>query len=415
MLCWQGPEESGFTEVKRKMAIKIVILGSTGSIGRNTLEVIEGLGDRFEVKGLSTNRNLDEFQRQCEQICPSVVAVGDEAVFCKLAGKSKPSYIEKVLHGPEGLVALATMPDIDIVVNALVGGVGLMPTIKALEAGKRVALANKESLVMAGDIVLETARNCGGEIIPVDSEHSAVFQMLEGKPKNSIRRVVLTASGGPFRQSSLEKLAKVTVEDALNHPTWEMGRKITVDSATLANKGLEVIEAHHLFGLDYDRIKVLVHPQSIVHSMVEFVDDSLVAHLSKPDMKIPIQYALTYPERLSRNGYESGGLELSSLTFEEVRSDIFPTLGYAYEAGRKGGTAPAAYNAVNEVAVEKFLRREIPFNEIPVMVKWALQNHPYVEDPDLDQILAVDRWTRENTTHMMSGKQYEVNHEKGLN
>jgi len=399
------PELPALTEVMWEMANKVVILGSTGSIGRNTIEVIENLGERFEVKGLSTNRNIGELLHQCRMTRPSVVSVGDESAYRKLAGESRPYYIDKVLYGAEGLVALATMPDVDIVVNALVGSVGLVPTIKALETGKRVALANKESLVMAGDIVLETARRCGGEVIPVDSEHSAVFQLLEGKPKHSIRKIILTASGGPFRQSSPERIARVTVEETLNHPTWEMGRKITVDSATLANKGLEVIEAHYLFGLDYDSIGVLVHPQSIIHSMVEFVDDSLVAHLSKPDMKIPIQYALTYPERISLDGCGPGGLELSSLTFEEVRGDIFPILGYAYEAGRRGGTAPAAYNAANEVAVDKFLRREIPFSEIAARVKWALRNHPYIEEPDLDQILAVDRWARENTVDMVPGRQ----------
>jgi 1-deoxy-D-xylulose-5-phosphate reductoisomerase len=270
--------------------------------------------------------------------------------------------------------------------------------------GRRVALANKESLVMAGDIVFETARQGGGEVIPVDSEHSAVFQLLDGKAMESVRKIILTASGGPFREISPEKLENVSVEEALNHPTWDMGRKITVDSATLANKGLEVIEAHHLFQLEYDRIGVLVHPQSIVHSMVEFVDDSLWAHMSEPDMKIPIQYALTFPERMPLNGRTGRGLELTSLTFEEVRRDIFPILGYAYEAGRRGGTAPAAFNAANEVAVEKFLQREIPFNDITVMVKWALDNHPYVENPDLDKILSVDSWTREKANDVQAGK-----------
>ncbi len=380
------------------MVKSIVVLGSTGSIGRSTLEVIDSLRDRFTVVGISSNRSIDGLLEQCNAFRPRAVCIGDELVHAQFIENGKPAYLEEVYRGPSGLTELATMQGVDIVVNALVGGVGLEPTIASLRAGKRVALANKESLVMAGEIVLEAARQNGGEVVPVDSEHSAVFQLLQDKPRKSIRKVILTASGGPFRQSTPEKLAHVSVEEALDHPTWDMGRKITVDSATLANKGLEVIEAHHLFGLDYDRIQVLVHPQSIVHSMVEMVDDSLLAHMSKPDMKIPIQYALTYPDRIPITIWGDGPLKLESLTFEKVRDDIFPTLGYAYKAGRRGGTAPVAYNAANEVAVERFLAREIAFNSIPLIVKWALDNHPFGEHPDLEQILNVDGWTRENTS-----------------
>lgn len=382
----------------------MVILGSTGSIGRKTIEVIGHLAGQFEIVGLSTNRNTGELRKQCELAKPHAVAIADEAACSSIDSSGALGAVGAIYKGPEGLLKLASMPEADIVVNALVGGVGLAPTIEALKTGKRVALANKESLVMAGEIVLETASEGGGEVIPVDSEHSALFQLLDGKSKECVRRIILTASGGPFRESPAEMLESVSVEETLRHPTWDMGMKITVDSATLANKGLEVIEAHHLFGLDYDRITVLVHPQSIVHSMVEFVDDSVWAHMSKPDMKIPIQYALTFPERIPLNEYGEGVLRLESLTFEEVREDIFPTLKYAYDAGRRGGTAPVAFNAANEIAVERFLERKVPFNEIPVMIRWALEHHPYVAHPKMDEILAVDGWTREKVRELETGK-----------
>jgi 1-deoxy-D-xylulose-5-phosphate reductoisomerase len=379
------------------MLKNVVVLGSTGSIGRSVIEVLGKLPDRFRVRGLSAHRNIEEFRRQCALMRSSIVAITDERACGEFLRNGRPDCVEKVFSGTGGLIELAKLPGVDIVVNALVGGVGLVPTIEALRAGKRVALANKESLVMAGDIILEMVKSGLGELIPVDSEHSAMFQLLDGKPRDTVRRVILTASGGPFRDIMPEMLGSVSVEDALKHPTWDMGRKITVDSATLANKGLEVIEAHHLFGIDYERIHVLVHPQSIVHSIVEFVDGSLWAHMSKPDMRIPIQYALTFPERVPMDFSLRESLAPLSLGFEEVRNDLFPTLGYAYEAGRKGGTAPVAFNAANEVAVEKFLGREISFSEIPSFINWALAHHPYSKSPDLEGVLAVDTWTREKT------------------
>jgi 1-deoxy-D-xylulose-5-phosphate reductoisomerase len=253
---------------------------------------------------------------------------------------------------------------------------------------------------MAGDLILDMVKAGQGELIPVDSEHSAVFQLLSGKPRETVSRVILTASGGPFRDMAPEKLDKVSVEDALKHPTWDMGRKITVDSATLANKGLEVIEAHHLFGLDYEKIHVLVHPQSIVHSIVEFVDGSFLAHMSKPSMRIPIQYALTFPERMPMEISMRESLAPLALSFEDVKHDHFPTLGYAFDAGKKGGTAPAAFNAANEVAVEKFLGREISFPEIPSIINWAIAHHPYSKKPDLDAVLMVDTWTKEHARRL---------------
>lgn len=388
------------------MMKNVVVLGSTGSIGRKAVEVVGNLHGRFRVCGLSTHRNIGELRKQCALMRPAVVAITDESSRTEFLREGKPAGVQKVLAGVEALVQLATLPDADIVVNALVGGVGLVPTIEALRAGKRVALANKESLVMAGDLILETTRSGHGELIPVDSEHSAMFQLLDGKSRNTVRRVILTASGGPFRDIAPEMLGSISVEDALKHPTWDMGRKITVDSATLANKGLEVIEAHHLFGIDYDRIHVLVHPQSIVHSIVEFVDGSLWAHMSKPDMRIPIQYALTFPERIPMHISLRETLTPLSLSFEEVRSDLFPTLGYAYEAGKRGGTATVAFNAANEVAVDKFLERKISFLEIPSIIKWTLNHHPFSPTTDLEGILAVDGWARENAC-LLTKEDYE--------
>jgi 1-deoxy-D-xylulose-5-phosphate reductoisomerase len=301
----------------------------------------------------------------------------------------------------EGILRIATMPEVDIVLNALVGSIGLQPTIEALRVGKRIALANKEALVMGGDLVMKTARESNGEVIPVDSEHSAIFQVLDGKPEDSVDSIILTASGGPFKDYSPDQLKSITVSDALNHPVWEMGDKITVDSASLANKGLEVMEAHYLFGMEYNRIEVVVHPQSIIHSMVRFVDGSMIAQMGTPDMRLPIQYALTYPERVLR---KENGCDLVSegpLTFESVRDDLFPVLSIAYRAGIRGGTTPAAFNAANEEAAKGFLEEKLPFHRIPEIIERIVTEHPYSNIPAWDSLMDVDRWARKRAEELI--------------
>lgn len=297
--------------------------------------------------------------------------------------------------GPEALVEAATHSEVRIVINAVVGSAGLEATLAALRAGKRVALANKETLVMAGELVLQAAREGGGEIVPVDSEHSAVLQCISGSPRPQLRRLIITASGGPFRDWPLEKLSRATVDEALKHPTWRMGRKITVDSATLANKALEVIEAHFLFGLDYDAIEVVVHPQSVVHALTEFVDGSVLAQIGFPSMELPILYALTYPERLADNGAPRfDPVAAGPLTFEPLRKDAFPAFELGVEAGRRGGTAPAVFNAANEVAVKAFLEGRIPFGGIAATIERVLGAHDPVPAQDLAAVIAADRWAR---------------------
>jgi 1-deoxy-D-xylulose-5-phosphate reductoisomerase len=300
--------------------------------------------------------------------------------------------------GRECLIEAATRPDVDIVVNAVVGAAGLEATLAALRAGKRVALANKETMVMAGDLVLEAARAGGGELVPVDSEHSAVLQCIAGRPDSELRRLILTASGGPFREWPAEKLRGATVADALRHPTWQMGPKITVDSATLANKALEVIEAHHLFGLGYDAIDVVVHPQSIVHAFTEFVDGSVLAQVGFPTMELPILYALTYPDRVADNtvsGFDP--IEAGPLTFEELRRADFPTFVLGVEAGKMGGTAPSVFNAANEVAVESFLAGRIGFGRVPAVIETVLGSHDVRAADTLTAVLEADRWARNET------------------
>ena len=342
----------------------VAVLGSTGSVGTTALRVLSRHTERFRVVALTGNSNAPLLAEQAELCRPSLVGIVDGAASAPPAGWSR---------GPACLVEAATHPDVDIVVNAVVGAAGLDATLAALEAGKRVALANKETLVMAGELAAEASRRGGGEIIPVDSEHSAILQCLTGRPGAEVRRVTITASGGPFRSWPRERLERATVADALNHPTWRMGRKITVDSATLANKALEVIEAHFLFGLPFDRIDVVVHPQSVVHSFVEFVDGSVLAQLGVPSMELPVLYALTHPERVHDTGVPPfDPVELSPLTFEAVRADDFPALRLGVEAGRAGGAAPAVFNAANEEAVALFLGGRISFMEIPRAIASAL-------------------------------------------
>jgi len=377
---------------------KITILGSTGSIGRSALEVISKCKDRFKVIGLTANSNIKLLEEQIKTFKPEIVAVADKANAAKLRKKSG---IE-VLSGESGISEVASLSKADFVLSAIVGFAGLLPTLSAVRAGKTVGLANKESLVVAGEIVMKDAVKFGARIIPVDSEHSAIFQCIEGRSSQSVRKIVLTASGGPFFGRNKKELAKVTLEDALKHPNWEMGKKITIDSATLMNKGLEVIEAHHLFGIAHDRIDVLIHPQSIVHSMVEFRDRSYIAQLSVPDMKGPIAYALSYPERIDN---PMPALDLSSiekLTFRRPDTECFPCLLYAYEASKEGGTMPAVLNAANEIAVGAFLQKAIGFNDIPVIIKKTMHSHRKKAVKGLDAVIEADRWAREKAREVIN-------------
>ena len=374
------------------MSKGIAVLGSTGSIGTSTLRVLERQHDRFHVVALTARGSREALESQGAKTGARYLGLV-EAIQGERWPHSNGRYERG--SGAECLVEAATHPDVDIVVNAVVGAAGLRATLAALEAGKRVALANKETLVMAGPLVLAAAKN-GGEIIPVDSEHSAVLQCMAGRERSDLSRIILTASGGPFREWTTERIQQATVSDALQHPTWEMGKKITVDSATLANKALEVIEAHYLFGLGYEHIEVVVHPQSIVHAFTEFVDGSILAQVGRPSMELPIVFALTYPDRVEDAGVErfdpvgSGGL-----TFEPVRSSDFPTFQLGVNAGRVGHTAPAAFNAANEIAVQAFLNDRIPFSRIPTVVDHVLQRYRGEQASDLDAVLAVDRWARE--------------------
>jgi 1-deoxy-D-xylulose-5-phosphate reductoisomerase len=372
----------------------ITLLGSTGSIGVSTLDVIAAHPDRFEVVGLSASRNGDRLLEQIARFRPRHVALLDEAQAERLA--KLPEARETTLHvGPQGLLEMVQAERVDVCVNALVGAAGLLPTLAALSRCRRLALANKETLVAAGEIVSREAREHGVEILPIDSEHSALHQCLDGRNPDEIERIVLTASGGPFRTFTASALGAVTVEDALRHPTWRMGEKITVDSATLFNKGIEVIEARWLFDLPATSIDVLVHPESIVHSLVEFVDGSVLAQLGAPDMRVPIQYALTYPERLPAPWPRLDLAKAGALHFEPPDPTRFPCLRMAYEALADGGTMPAVLNAANEVAVNAFLGEAIPFGRIPEIIESVMSRHELVAAPALDEILAADRWARD--------------------
>jgi 1-deoxy-D-xylulose-5-phosphate reductoisomerase len=366
----------------------VAILGSTGSIGTTALRVLERQSARFRVAALTAFNNAALLREQVERFRPAFVGIVGDAGD---AGDGATAWSV----GSSCLVEAATRDDVDIVLNAVVGAAGLEATLAALEAGKRVALANKETLVMAGRIVTAACRKGGGEIVPVDSEHSAILQCITGRQGVDIRRVIITASGGPFRQWSAERLEDATLEDALRHPTWRMGRKITVDSATLANKALEVIEAHFLFGIPYDRIEVVVHPQSIVHSFVEFVDGSVLAQLGVPSMELPVLYALTHPDRVADSGLQPfDPVALSPLTFESVRSDQFPAFALGLAAGRKGGAAPAVFNAANEAAVALFLQGRIRFREIGAAIANTLDALGGLSGDTREAILAADAAAR---------------------
>lgn len=371
----------------------IALLGSTGSIGTTALRVLDRQRDRFRVAALTAFANTALLEQQASRFRPT---------FIGLVQNGAP-HDARWRTGERCLVEAATRHDVDIVLNAVVGAAGLDATLAALEAGKRVALANKETLVMAGDLAAAAAKRGGGEIVPVDSEHSAILQCVSGRRTSDIRRVILTASGGPFRNWPAERLARATVEDALHHPTWTMGRKITVDSATLANKALEVIEAHYLFELPYDRIEVVVHPQSVVHSLVEFVDGSVLAQMSAPTMELPVLYALTHPERVPDDGVRPfDPVACSPLTFEPVRYDQFPALRLGMQAGRAGGAAPAVFNAANEQAVALFLEGRITFVDIASAIESALETLGDTAGGSRDALLAVDSEARRHVRRLFS-------------
>jgi 1-deoxy-D-xylulose-5-phosphate reductoisomerase len=371
---------------------RVVILGSTGSIGTSSLKVAGDIPERMEVVGLAANCSVDAIAAQAEATGVKHVGLADEACCDELAPKLG-SGVE--LHrGEQGLVELATLPEADMVIIAIVGTGGLRPALAAIEAGKDIAVASKEILVMAGEVVMAAARAKGVQVLPIDSEHNAIFQCMEGRSANDVTRLILTASGGPFRTLPAGELAEVTVERALKHPTWEMGQKITIDSATLFNKGLEMIEARWLFDVEMDRVDVIVHPQSIVHSMVEFVDGSVLAQLSHSDMCFPIQYAVTWPERVDNSLEPLDFAKLAKLDFEAPRVDDFPALGLARRAGEVGGTLPAVMNAANEIAVEAFLAGRISFPSIWESVAAVMDAHQITGHPTLDQILDADAWAR---------------------
>jgi len=370
----------------------IAILGSTGSIGQNSLEVIRNSPDRFAATYLTANTNIDLLEQQIRIFHPRGVVVSEEGRAATLR-KRVDSSVE-VLSGADGLVRVVTRDDVDIVISSLVGFAGLRPTVAAIQHRKRIALANKETLVVAGGLITSLVKEFGVELLPIDSEHSAILQCLAGEDRSLVTRLILTASGGPFLNTPAESFATLTVENALVHPNWKMGNKITIDSATLMNKGLEVIEAHWLFGLPAERIQVVIHPQSIIHSMVEFVDGSIKAQLGVPDMKIPIQYALSYPERWPMNGARVDFPALRSMTFFEPDRAKFRCLDLAYDALSLGGTAPAILNAANEMAVSAFLQRRISFEKIPVVIERALSLHKTHSNPDLQDIIEADRQVR---------------------
>ena len=370
---------------------KIAILGSTGSIGTQTLEVVRENKD-IEVSGLAAGTNIERLEAQIREFAPKVVAVWSEERAKELADKVRDLDV-KIVSGMEGLIEVSTLPEVEILVTAIVGMIGIRPTIAAITAGKHIALANKETLVTAGHIIMPLAKEHGVSILPVDSEHSAIFQSLQGGQERALHKILLTASGGPFRGRRWEDLQNVQVEDALKHPNWEMGRKITIDSSTMVNKGLEVIEAKWLFGVDVDQIQVVVQPQSIIHSMVEYVDGAVIAQLGTPDMKLPIQYALYYPERRYLPGDRLDFRGLAQLTFEEPDLETFYGLRLAYEAGKAGGSLPTVFNAANEKAVSKFLNREIRFLEIPEMIQACMEAHKNIANPSVDEILQTEAET----------------------
>lgn len=372
---------------------KIAILGSTGSIGTQTLDVVREHGD-IEVLALACGSNTALLEKQIREFHPKMVCVGDKAHAMDLQTRISDLDVT-VCCGMDGLIEVSSLPEVDVVVTAIVGMMGIRPTIAAIEAGKDIALANKETLVTAGHIIMPLAEKCNVSILPVDSEHSAIFQSLNGERQNKINRILLTASGGPFRGKTKKELKNIKVEDALKHPNWAMGRKITIDSSTLVNKGLEVMEAKWLFGVDLDQIQVVVHPQSVIHSAVEYEDGAVIAQLGTPDMRLPIQYALYYPNRRTLSGKKLDLFSLGTLTFEKPDTENFRGLALAYEAMKRGGNMPTIFNAANEKAVALFLNRKIPYLTIPEIIEASMENCSWTAEPDVEQILNTEQETYE--------------------
>ena len=370
---------------------KIAILGSTGSIGTQTLDVVREHSDELQVVALAAGSNKELLKEQIKEFHPKLVSLSDEKKAQELKEELAGEQVE-VVCGMEGLIEVAGADSADVVVTAVVGMMGILPTMEAIKKGKDIALANKETLVTAGHLIIPMAKEYGVSILPVDSEHSAIFQSLQGEPKAALDKILLTASGGPFRGKSAEFLETVTLEDALNHPNWSMGPKITIDSSTMVNKGLEVMEAKWLFGVDYSQIEVVIQPQSIIHSMVQYVDGAIIAQLGTPDMRVPIEYALFYPERRSLSGDRLDFSKLSQITFEKPDYKVFRGLSLAIEAGKTGGTMPTVFNAANERAVAKFLKGEIKYTDIVRSIEKCMDAHKVSAHPDLEEILATEQW-----------------------
>lgn len=372
--------------------MNIAILGSTGSIGTQTLEVVRAYPEDLHVVALAAGSNVTLMEQQVREFHPQLVAMGSEKTAKDLKERIADLSGITVVSGMEGLIEVAVIPESEMLVTAIVGMIGIRPTVAAIQAGKHIALANKETLVTAGHLIMPMAKEYGVKILPVDSEHSAIFQSLQGNEHNKVSRILLTASGGPFRGKTRDELKYVTVKDALKHPNWSMGQKITIDSATLVNKGLEVMEAKWLFGVSYDQVEVVVQPQSVIHSMVEYEDGAVMAQLGTPDMKLPIQYALFYPDRRFLKGDRLDFKTLKSITLEEPDMETFEGLKLAYEVGKEGGSLPTVFNAANEYAVARFLKGEIAFLEIYEMIKSCLAAHTKIEHPDLEDILQTQAW-----------------------
>jgi 1-deoxy-D-xylulose-5-phosphate reductoisomerase len=370
---------------------KIAILGSTGSIGTQTLDVVREHSDELQVVALAAGSNKERLKEQIKEFHPKLVSLSDEKKAQELKEELAGEQVE-VVCGMEGLIEVAGADSADVVVTAVVGMMGILPTMEAIKKGKDIALANKETLVTAGHLIIPMAKEYGVSILPVDSEHSAIFQSLQGEPKAALDKILLTASGGPFRGKSAEFLETVTLEDALNHPNWSMGPKITIDSSTMVNKGLEVMEAKWLFGVDYSQIEVVIQPQSIIHSMVQYVDGAIIAQLGTPDMRVPIEYALFYPERRSLSRDRLDFSKLSQITFEKPDYKVFRGLSLAIEAGKTGGTMPTVFNAANERAVAKFLKGEIKYTDIVRSIEKCMDAHKVSAHPDLEEILATEQW-----------------------
>ena len=381
---------------------KIAILGSTGSIGTQTLDIVREQGD-IQVVAMAAGSNISLLEAQMREFKPSLVSVWDEKKASELRTNTKDLGI-KIVSGMEGLLEVSVIPESEILVTAIVGMLGIRPTIAAIKAGKKIALANKETLVTAGHIIIPLAKEYKVPILPVDSEHSAIFQSLQGAGDNKISRILLTASGGPFRGRKADELKNIQVEDALKHPNWSMGRKITIDSSTLVNKGLEVMEAKWLFDVALDQIQVVVHPQSVIHSAVEYQDGAVIAQLGTPDMRLPIQYALYYPERRNLSGRRLDLFEIADLTFEKPDTDTFRGLALAYQAMEKGGNIPTVYNAANEKAVSLFLDRKISYPEITELIEACMENAEFIDHPDVDEILGTEVAAYEFIEKKMSAK-----------